>query len=159
MLEIFGSRVYSQIRPAWVGDLGIRPKNSKFWWFRLENRYFVLLALSPTLLKSVRRCMLVMALKKFKRCPSCVRFVLLSIPLSLYLYSFYCSYHPVFIFLCPMICYIYLLVLLLSMSRIAVWMSILFCQNIFFSCCVLFLFPFYMVTICTYYNSESLIFN
>jgi hypothetical protein len=29
-LEIFGSRIFTQIRPAWVGDLGSRPKNSKF---------------------------------------------------------------------------------------------------------------------------------
>jgi hypothetical protein len=29
-LEIFGSRVYTQIRPAWVGDLGTRPTKSKF---------------------------------------------------------------------------------------------------------------------------------
>jgi len=41
-LEIFGSRVFPQIRPVCVGDLGTRRKNSKFWWFRLENRRFVL---------------------------------------------------------------------------------------------------------------------
>jgi hypothetical protein len=29
-LEIFGFRVFSQIRPVWVGDLGTRQKNSKF---------------------------------------------------------------------------------------------------------------------------------
>jgi hypothetical protein len=29
-LEIFGFRVFSLIRPVWVGDLGTRPKNSKF---------------------------------------------------------------------------------------------------------------------------------
>ncbi len=29
-LEIFGSRLYTQIRPAWVGDLGTRPTKSKF---------------------------------------------------------------------------------------------------------------------------------
>jgi hypothetical protein len=28
--EIFGSRGFTQIRPVWVGDLGTRPKNSKF---------------------------------------------------------------------------------------------------------------------------------
>jgi hypothetical protein len=28
-LEIFGSGVFTQIRPEWVGDLGT--------WFRLEN--------------------------------------------------------------------------------------------------------------------------
>jgi hypothetical protein len=27
-LEIFGSRVFTQIRPVWVGDLETRPKNS-----------------------------------------------------------------------------------------------------------------------------------
>ena len=31
-LEIFGSRVFTQIRPVWVGDLGTRPKNSKSLW-------------------------------------------------------------------------------------------------------------------------------
>ncbi len=41
-LEIFGSRVFTQIRPVWVGDLGTRPKNSKFWLFKLENRRCVL---------------------------------------------------------------------------------------------------------------------
>ncbi len=41
-LEIFGSRVFTQIRPVWVGDLGTRPKYSKFWLFRLENCHFVL---------------------------------------------------------------------------------------------------------------------
>jgi hypothetical protein len=41
-LEIFGSRVFPQIRPVCVGDLGTRRKNSKFCWFRLENRRFVL---------------------------------------------------------------------------------------------------------------------
>jgi hypothetical protein len=29
-LEIFGFRVFSQIRPVWVGDLGTRQNNSKF---------------------------------------------------------------------------------------------------------------------------------
>jgi hypothetical protein len=29
-LEIFGFRVFSQIRPVWVGDLGTRQINSKF---------------------------------------------------------------------------------------------------------------------------------
>jgi hypothetical protein len=29
-LEIFGFRVFSQIRTVWVGDLGTRQKNSKF---------------------------------------------------------------------------------------------------------------------------------
>jgi len=29
-LEIFGSRVYSQIRPVWIGVLGTRPKIQNF---------------------------------------------------------------------------------------------------------------------------------
>jgi hypothetical protein len=29
-LEIFASRVFTQIRSVWVGDFGTRPKNSKF---------------------------------------------------------------------------------------------------------------------------------
>jgi hypothetical protein len=29
-LEIFGSAVFTHIIPVWVGDLGTRPKNSKF---------------------------------------------------------------------------------------------------------------------------------
>jgi hypothetical protein len=29
-LEIFGSRVFPQIRPVWVADLGTKQKNSKF---------------------------------------------------------------------------------------------------------------------------------
>jgi hypothetical protein len=41
-LEIFGSLVFTHIRPVWVGDLGTRPKYSKLGWFRLENRHFVL---------------------------------------------------------------------------------------------------------------------
>jgi hypothetical protein len=41
-LEIFGSRVFPQIRPVWVSDLETRQKSSKFWLFRLENRRFVL---------------------------------------------------------------------------------------------------------------------
>ncbi len=40
--EIFGSGVFTQIRPEWVGYLGTRPKIPKFWWFRLENCHFVL---------------------------------------------------------------------------------------------------------------------
>jgi hypothetical protein len=32
--EIFGSGVFIQIRPVWVGDSGTRPKNPK--WLRLE---------------------------------------------------------------------------------------------------------------------------
>ncbi len=41
-LEIFGSRVFTQIRPLWVGDLGTRPKNPTVGWFMPENRQFVL---------------------------------------------------------------------------------------------------------------------
>ncbi len=41
-LEILGSRVFTQIKSVWVGDFVTRPKNSKFWWFRLENRHFIL---------------------------------------------------------------------------------------------------------------------
>jgi hypothetical protein len=35
-LEIFGTGVFAQIRPVWVGDLGTRPKYSKLGWFRPE---------------------------------------------------------------------------------------------------------------------------
>jgi hypothetical protein len=28
--EIFDSRVFAQIRPIWIGDLGTRPKSYKF---------------------------------------------------------------------------------------------------------------------------------
>ncbi len=28
--DIFGSGVFAQIRPVWIGDLGTRPKNYKF---------------------------------------------------------------------------------------------------------------------------------
>ncbi len=35
-------QVFTQNRLVWVGDLGTRPKNSKFLWFRLENRRFEL---------------------------------------------------------------------------------------------------------------------
>jgi hypothetical protein len=28
-LEIFGSGIFTQIRPVWVGDLGTRPKTRK----------------------------------------------------------------------------------------------------------------------------------
>ncbi len=41
-LEIFGSRVFPHIGTVCVGDLGTRRKNSKFLWFMLENRRFVL---------------------------------------------------------------------------------------------------------------------
>jgi hypothetical protein len=41
-LEIFGSWVFTQIRPVWVGDLGVSPNNPTMGWFRPENRQFVL---------------------------------------------------------------------------------------------------------------------
>ncbi len=47
-LEIFGSRDFTQISPVWVGNLGTRPKNSKFWWYTLENLFLCFLALLPT---------------------------------------------------------------------------------------------------------------
>jgi hypothetical protein len=37
--ELFGSRVFTQIRPVW--DLGTRPKKSKVLLVKLENRHFV----------------------------------------------------------------------------------------------------------------------
>ncbi len=45
---------YTQIRPVWVGDLGTRPKNAQFWWFRLENFHFVLFKAVPTSLKKFK---------------------------------------------------------------------------------------------------------
>jgi hypothetical protein len=54
-LEIFGSGVFTQIRPAWVGDVGTRPKNAKFWWFRPENRQFVLFSAVADIAKSFKR--------------------------------------------------------------------------------------------------------
>jgi hypothetical protein len=41
-LEIFGSTVFTQIRPVSVDDLGAKPKHEKISSFRLENRHFVL---------------------------------------------------------------------------------------------------------------------
>ncbi len=55
-LEIFGSRVFTQIRPVWVGDLGTSPKNSKFRWFRLEIAVLYFLALPATALKKIKHC-------------------------------------------------------------------------------------------------------
>ncbi len=63
---VFGSGVFGHIRPVWVDDLGTRPKNPKFWWFRLENRHFVLSVLSLTSLKHLSA--LLTSLKDFKRC-------------------------------------------------------------------------------------------
>jgi hypothetical protein len=61
-LEIFGSRVFTQIRSVWVGDLGTRQKNSKILWFRLEKfkRYR---RRRKKILSAVGNCG-----KKFKRC-------------------------------------------------------------------------------------------
>ncbi len=42
--EIFDSGVFAQIRPIWIGDLGIRPKNYKFLWFKPENRLILLIS-------------------------------------------------------------------------------------------------------------------
>jgi hypothetical protein len=42
--EIFDFGVFAQIRPIWIGDLGTRPKNFKFLWFRHENRHFILIS-------------------------------------------------------------------------------------------------------------------
>ncbi len=42
--EIFDFGVFAQIRPLWIGDLGTRPKNYKFLWFRHENRHFILIS-------------------------------------------------------------------------------------------------------------------
>jgi hypothetical protein len=50
-LEIFGSRVFPQIRPVWVGDLGIRQKNLTFYGLSLKIVVLYCLALSPTSLK------------------------------------------------------------------------------------------------------------
>ena len=41
-LEIFGSGVFTQIRPVLVGDLGTRSTNPTMGWFMPENRQFVL---------------------------------------------------------------------------------------------------------------------
>ncbi len=41
-LKIFGSGVFTQIRPVSVGDLGTRPKNLTKGWFMPENGQFVL---------------------------------------------------------------------------------------------------------------------
>jgi hypothetical protein len=50
-LEIFGSGVFAQIRPIWVGDLGTRPKNPTMGCLclKIANLYF--LALKATTLK------------------------------------------------------------------------------------------------------------
>jgi hypothetical protein len=41
-LEIFGSGVFTQIRPVRVDNSGIKLKNSKSLWLWIENRHFVL---------------------------------------------------------------------------------------------------------------------
>ncbi len=40
--EISGSRVFTQIRPVWVGNLGTKPKNPKLGRFRPQNCQFEL---------------------------------------------------------------------------------------------------------------------
>ena len=54
-LEIFGSRVFPQIRPVCVGDLGTRRKNSKFHGLGLKIAVLYFLALSQTSLKIFKR--------------------------------------------------------------------------------------------------------
>ncbi len=46
-LEIFGSRISTQIRPVWKGDLGSRPKNSTF------EKIVLFYILSPTSIKNL----------------------------------------------------------------------------------------------------------
>ncbi len=45
-LEIFGSGIFTQIRPVRVGDLGTKPKNLKVYGFGLKS--------SPTALKNTQ---------------------------------------------------------------------------------------------------------
>jgi hypothetical protein len=52
-LEIFGSRVFYKTQTCMVDDLGTRPKNSKFRWFWLENRHFVLFSAVADLVKKI----------------------------------------------------------------------------------------------------------
>jgi len=59
-LEIFGFRVFTQIRPSWVGDLGIVPKNQNFDGLGLKIAIFVfltrlLLAMAVKIVKCCRR--------------------------------------------------------------------------------------------------------
>ena len=49
--EIFGSGVFTQIRPVWVGDLGTRPKIQNFDGLDLKIALSYFLALSPSSLK------------------------------------------------------------------------------------------------------------
>jgi hypothetical protein len=44
-LEIFGSGVFTHIRPVWVGDLGTRPKNPNWdgLGLKIANLYFLAL--------------------------------------------------------------------------------------------------------------------
>jgi hypothetical protein len=55
-LEIFGYRVFTQIRPAWVGDQGTRPKIPNFDGLGLKIAVSYFLAMSPTSQKNVKRC-------------------------------------------------------------------------------------------------------
>jgi hypothetical protein len=49
--EIFGSRVFLQSNPEWVGDLGIWPKNKKFDGLGLKIAILYFLAYKPSTLK------------------------------------------------------------------------------------------------------------
>jgi hypothetical protein len=55
MLEIFGSKVFPQIRPVWVGDLGTRQKIQNFDGLGLKISVLYFLALSPTSLNRRQR--------------------------------------------------------------------------------------------------------
>ncbi len=56
--EIFDSGFFALIRPIWIGDLGTRPKNYKFWCLGLKVAILYFLALSPSTLKNCKRCRL-----------------------------------------------------------------------------------------------------
>jgi hypothetical protein len=66
-LEIFGSGVFTQIRPVWVGALRTRPKNVKKIWFWLENRHFVLFSTVGDSAYNFKGCRTTTP-KKFERC-------------------------------------------------------------------------------------------
>jgi hypothetical protein len=55
-LEIFGSRVLTQIRPVWVGDLRTRQKIQNFDVLGLKIVVLYSLVLWQTSLKNFRRC-------------------------------------------------------------------------------------------------------
>jgi hypothetical protein len=50
---MFGSGVFTKIKPVWVFDLGTWPKNPKFRWLRLENRHFVLFNAVANIAKNI----------------------------------------------------------------------------------------------------------